>query len=241
MREISVLKRRADYLPIVCYSRPKPLEFLKKDMTLRRSKGLLYSPLLYPMRKDYSQLEVCFHEYGYELGLAVIAKHLAEGWCIIRAGTVGGYSLMHLPQNLILATCVITCFVEKVQETLPMLGPSSLAQQSEFQFLASLHELFRCNTSSKLSLNLIQAQPIILGLTPMSESDREGIFFTRNGERHLAVGIRLQFCKFKLPLLSFPIAVALNDFKLKKTGWQECVLQWFSGGDVSSTCFGIVE
>jgi 6-phosphogluconate dehydrogenase len=185
MREISALKEErllADEL----YSRPKPLGISKEDMIAKAEQGLYFSFII-SYAQGLHQLEVASHEYGYELDMAVIAKIWRAG-CIIRAGLLADIADAFTAKPDLANLLLSPAFVGKVQETLPdVRALVAYAAQSGIPVpgLASALSYFDAYTSSKLPLNLIQAQRDHFGSHTYERIDREGIFHTEWGEGNL--------------------------------------------------------
>lgn len=182
MREISALKVErvlADEL----YSRPKPLEIPKEEMIAKAEQGLYFSFII-SYAQGLHQLADASREYGYELDISVIAKIWRAG-CIIRAGLLADIADAFTAKPDLANLLLSQAFVDKVQETLPSVRSLvAYAAQSGIPVpgLASALSYFDAYTSSKLPLNLIQAQRDHFGSHTYERTDREGIFHTEWGQ-----------------------------------------------------------
>lgn len=183
MREISALKVErvlADEL----YSRPKPLEIPKEEMIAKAEQGLYFSFII-SYAQGLHQLADASREYGYELDISVIAKIWRAG-CIIRAGLLADIADAFTAKPDLANLLLSQAFVDKVQETLPSVRSLvAYAAQSGIPVpgLASALSYFDAYTSSKLPLNLIQAQRDHFGSHTYERTDREGIFHTEWGSQ----------------------------------------------------------
>jgi 6-phosphogluconate dehydrogenase len=117
----------------------------------------------------------------------VIAKIWRAG-CIIRAGLLADIADAFTAKPDLANLLLSPAFVGKVQETLPdVRALVAYAAQSGIPVpgLASALSYFDAYTSSKLPLNLIQAQRDHFGSHTYERIDREGIFHTEWGEGNL--------------------------------------------------------
>ncbi len=126
------------------------------------------------------QLADASKEYGYELELGEIAKIWRAG-CIIRAALLAditdAYQANEKLENLLLSPS----FVEKVKETVDAAREITAYGALNGIPLAGLSNAltyFDAYTSSRLPLNLIQAQRDYFGSHTYERVDREGIFHT---------------------------------------------------------------
>ncbi len=178
MREISALKSeriKADKL----YDRPTPKAVDKDDFTTKAEQAL-YFAFIITYAQGMHQLADASKEYGYELELGEIAKIWRAG-CIIRAALLAditeAYQADKNLQNLLLSPS----FVEKVQGTVGAareLVSYGAANGIPLPGLSNALTYFDAYTSSRLPLNLIQAQRDYFGSHTYERLDREGIFHT---------------------------------------------------------------
>ncbi|MBA4744076.1 MAG: NADP-dependent phosphogluconate dehydrogenase [Muricauda sp.] len=178
MREISALKAeriKADKL----YGRPTPKAVDKDDFTTKAEQAL-YFAFIITYTQGMHQLADASKEYGYELELGEIAKIWRAG-CIIRAALLAditeAYQADKDLQNLLLSPS----FVEKVQSTVDAareLVSYGAINGIPLPGLSNALTYFDAYTSSRLPLNLIQAQRDYFGSHTYERLDREGIFHT---------------------------------------------------------------
>lgn len=178
MREISALKAeriKADEL----YDRPTPKTVDKTDF-ISKAEQALYFAFIITYAQGMHQLADASKEYGYELELGEIAKIWRAG-CIIRAALLAditeAYRSNENLENLLLSPS----FVEKVQETVAAareLVAYGAANGIPLPGLSNALTYFDAYTSSRLPLNLIQAQRDYFGSHTYERVDREGIFHT---------------------------------------------------------------
>lgn len=178
MREISALKSeriKADEL----YGRPTPKAVDKDDFTTKAEQAL-YFAFIITYAQGMHQLADASKEYGYELELGEIAKIWRAG-CIIRAALLAditdAYQADKDLQNLLLSPS----FVEKVQSTVDAvreLVSYGATNGIPLPGLSNALTYFDAYTSSRLPLNLIQAQRDYFGSHTYERLDREGIFHT---------------------------------------------------------------
>lgn len=181
MREISALKDervKADDL----YDRPA-VQHIEKAELIELAEKALYFSFILSYAQGLNQLAEASKEYGYELNMSQIAKIWRAG-CIIRAGLLAdiadAFEANPGLTNLLLAPS----FVKQVQETLPAVRETvAFAAKSGVPVpgLFSALSYFDAFTSSKLPLNLIQAQRDHFGSHTYERIDREGIFHTEWG------------------------------------------------------------
>ncbi len=181
MREISALKDeriKADAL----YGRPE-VEEIEKEKLVALAEQSLYFAFITAYAQGLHQLTDASKEYGYNLDLSLIAQIWRAG-CIIRAAllediTVAFKEDKNLP-NLLLAPT----FVERVQNAVPAVREVvAFAAKNGIPVpgLSNSLTYFDAYTSSKLPLNLIQAQRDHFGSHTYERIDREGIFHTEWG------------------------------------------------------------
>lgn len=178
MREISALKEEriaADKL----YDRPK-IEHMDKVQLEKLAEQALYFAFIITYAQGLHQLADASKEYGYELEIAEIAKIWRAG-CIIRAGLLADITEAFnadagLP-NLLLSPS----FIEKVQSTVDSareLVAYAAKNGIPVPGLSNSLTYFDAYTSSRLPLNLIQAQRDYFGSHTYERIDREGVFHT---------------------------------------------------------------
>lgn len=178
MREISALKEeriKADEL----YGRPRPESVVKKTL-VNKAESALYFAFIITYAQGMHQLADASKEYGYELELGEIAKIWRAG-CIIRAALLADITEAFKAdtglQNLLLSPS----FVGKVQETMGAareLVAYGATNGIPLPGLSNALTYFDAYTSSRLPLNLIQAQRDYFGSHTYERLDREGIFHT---------------------------------------------------------------
>ncbi len=178
MREISALKDeriKADEL----YGRPNPADVDKADFT-NKAEQALYFAFIVTYAQGMHQLADASKEYGYELELGEIAKIWRAG-CIIRAALLAditeAYQANESLENLLLSPS----FVEKVQVTVAAareLVAYGATNGIPLPGLSNALTYFDAYTSSRLPLNLIQAQRDYFGSHTYERVDKEGIFHT---------------------------------------------------------------
>ena len=178
MREISALKEeriQADKL----YDRPK-VEHMNKAQLEKLAEEALYFSFIITYAQGLHQLADASKEYGYELDIAIIAKIWRAG-CIIRAGLLADITEAfnadkNLP-NLLLSPL----FIEKVQSTVSAtreLVAYAVKNGIPLPGLSNSLTYFDTYTSTRLPLNLIQAQRDYFGSHTYERSDRDGVFHT---------------------------------------------------------------
>lgn len=178
IREISALKEeriQADKL----YARPK-VEHMNKVQLEKLAEEALYFSFIITYAQGLHQLADASKEYGYELDIAIIAKIWRAG-CIIRAGLLADITEAfnadkNLP-NLLLSPS----FIEKVQSTVSSareLVAYAAKNGIPVPGLSNSLTYFDAYTSTRLPLNLIQAQRDYFGSHTYERLDREGVFHT---------------------------------------------------------------
>ncbi len=181
MREISALKEErvvADEL----YGRPTPAPIDKAEL-IKLAEEALYFAFINTYAQGLHQLADASAEYGYELDMSVIAKIWRAG-CIIRAGLLEDISTAYTNDKKLPNLLLAPTFAEKVQATVPSAREVvAYAAKSGIPLPAVSNSLtyFDAYTSSKLPLNLIQAQRDHFGSHTYERNDMEGIFHTEWG------------------------------------------------------------
>ncbi|MCR1026487.1 NADP-dependent phosphogluconate dehydrogenase [Cellulophaga baltica] len=178
MREISALKEErvaADAL----YDRPEIASIAKEDL-IAMAEEALYFAFITTYAQGLHQLADASKEYNYELDLSVIAKIWRAG-CIIRAGLLADISNAYVQDKNLNNLLLAPSFVPKVQETVSSSRELvAFAAKSGIPMpgLSNSLTYFDAYTSSKLPLNLIQAQRDHFGSHTYERNDMEGIFHT---------------------------------------------------------------
>ncbi|MEO1009871.1 MAG: NADP-dependent phosphogluconate dehydrogenase [Bacteroidota bacterium] len=178
MREISALKDERIQADAI-YDRPE-VTLMEKDTLERLAEQALYFSFIITYAQGLHQLADASKEYGYDLDIATIAKIWRAG-CIIRAGLLADITEAfqadaQLPNLLLSPT-----FVEKVQSTVVAArGLVAYAAKNGIPVpgLSNSLTYFDAYTSTRLPLNLIQAQRDYFGSHTYERLDREGIFHT---------------------------------------------------------------
>jgi len=178
MREISALKDeriRADEL----YDRPEIAAMDKPKLGSLAEKAMFFSFII-TYAQGLRQLNDASKEYGYELDMAEIAKIWRAG-CIIRAGLLGDIMQAFQEDSSLQNLLLSPRFVEKVQSTVDAARELvAYAAQNGIPVpgLSNSLTYFDAYTSSRLPLNLIQAQRDYFGSHTYERLDREGTFHT---------------------------------------------------------------
>lgn len=178
MREISALKDeriKADAL----YDRPtiKPMD---KEQLEELAEKALYFAFIITYTQGLHQLADASKEYGYELQIAEIAKIWRAG-CIIRAGLLADITKAFNADSELPNLLLSPSFIEKVQSTVPAvreLVAYAAKNGIPSPGLSNSLTYFDAYTSSRLPLNLIQAQRDYFGSHTYERLDRDGIFHT---------------------------------------------------------------
>lgn len=178
MREISALKEERTHADTL-YDRPE-IEKMDKLILAELAEKALYFSFIVTYAQGLHQLADASKEYGYELDIAVIAKIWRAG-CIIRAGLLADITEAfqaddHLPNLL-----VSPSFTEKVQSTVGAarkLVAYAATNGIPLPGLSNSLTYFDAYTSTRLPLNLIQAQRDFFGSHTYERLDREGVFHT---------------------------------------------------------------
>ena len=178
MREISALKEervKADAI----YDRPVP-ESVVKDTLVSKAEKALYFAFIMAYAQGMHQLADASKEYGYELDLGEIAKIWRAG-CIIRAALLADITEAFKEQPDLPNLLLSPSFTEKVKETVAAtreLVAYGATNGIPLPGLSNALTYFDAYTSSRLPLNMIQAQRDYFGSHTYERLDREGIFHT---------------------------------------------------------------
>ncbi len=178
MREISALKEErieADKL----YDRPS-VEHMEKGTLEKITEEALYFSFIITYAQGLHQLADASKEYGYELDIAEIAKIWRAG-CIIRAGLLADITEAFKADASLPNLLLSPTFVKKVQSTVDSvreLVAFGAKNGIPLPGLSNSLTYFDAYTSSRLPLNLIQAQRDYFGSHTYERLDREGIFHT---------------------------------------------------------------
>lgn len=178
MREISALKEeriKADEL----YGRPTPESVVKKTL-VDKAESALYFAFIITYAQGMHQLADASKEYGYELELGEIAKIWRAG-CIIRAALLADITEAFKADTGLRNLLLSPSFVGKVQETVGAareLVAYGATNGIPLPGLSNALTYFDAYTSSRLPLNLIQAQRDYFGSHTYERLDKEGIFHT---------------------------------------------------------------
>jgi 6-phosphogluconate dehydrogenase len=178
MREISALKEErvaADKL----YDRPQ-VALMEKAKLEKLTEEALYFSFIITYAQGLHQLADASREYGYELDIAEIAKIWRAG-CIIRAGLLADITEAFKADQKLPNLLLSPTFVEKVQSTVDAARELvSYAAKNGIPLpgLSNSLTYFDAYTSSRLPLNVIQAQRDYFGSHTYERLDREGIFHT---------------------------------------------------------------
>mgnify|MGYP003632512886 CR=1 FL=1 len=181
MREISALKDErvsADKL----YERPRP-EQQDKDNMIAMAEEALYFAFITTYAQGLHQLADASKAYDYDLDLSVIAKIWRAG-CIIRAGLLADISQAYSENKNLQNLVVAPRFIPQVQKAVPAVRELvSYAAENGIPMAGLSNSLtyFDAYTSSKLPLNLIQAQRDHFGSHTYERNDMDGIFHTEWG------------------------------------------------------------
>ena len=178
MREISALKDervKADDL----YDKPET-EKIDKNELEKLAEEALYFSFIITYAQGLHQLADASKEYKYNLDIATIAKIWREG-CIIRAALLADITEAfneepNLPNLLLSST-----FVEKIKGTVDSarkLVAHAAQNGIPLPGLSNSLTYFDAYTSTRLPLNLIQAQRDYFGSHTYERLDQEGIFHT---------------------------------------------------------------
>ena len=178
MRELSALKDeriKADAL----YDRPIVAHMDKEKLESLTEKALYFSFII-TYSQGLHQLADASREYGYNLDISEIAKIWRAG-CIIRAGLLADITEAFKAEPTLPNLLLSPNFVDKVKETVGAareLVAFGAQNGIPLPGLSNSLTYFDAYTSSKLPLNLIQAQRDYFGSHTYERLDREGIFHT---------------------------------------------------------------
>ncbi len=182
MREISALKAlriRADEL----FDRPSISAIDKKEL-ISQAEAALYFSFIITYAQGLHQLVEASGSYGYELDLSEVSKIWRAG-CIIRAGLLDDISKSFQETEGLTNILLSPAFIPKIKETVSAARKTVvLGVENALPLPALSNSLtyFDSFTSSKLPLNLIQAQRDHFGSHTYERNDREGVFHTEWGE-----------------------------------------------------------
>ncbi len=178
MREISALKEEriaADKL----YDRPKVAQ-MDKEKLEQLAEEALYFSFIITYAQGLHQLAEASKEYGYELDLTVVAKIWRAG-CIIRAGLLADVAKAFEANKELPNLLLSPVFVTKVQDTVAAartLVAYGATNGIPLPGLSNSLTYFDAYTSTRLPLNVIQAQRDYFGSHTYERLDREGVFHT---------------------------------------------------------------
>ncbi len=178
MREISALKDeriQADEL----YGRPK-VEQMDKAVLAKLAEEALYFSFIITYAQGLHQLADASKEYGYELEIAEIAKIWRAG-CIIRARLLADITEAFNADKALPNLLLSPSFTAKVQATVDA-ARTVVAYAAKngipLPGLSNSLTYFDAYTSSRLPLNLIQAQRDYFGSHTYERLDKAGVFHT---------------------------------------------------------------
>ncbi|WP_339837790.1 NADP-dependent phosphogluconate dehydrogenase [uncultured Maribacter sp.] len=178
MRELSALKDeriKADAL----YDRPV-VAHMDKNKLEELSEKALYFSFIITYAQGLHQLADASKEYGYNLDISVIAKIWRAG-CIIRAGLLADITEAFKAEPTLPNLLLSPNFVSKIKDSVGAareLVAFGAQNGIPLPGLSNSLTYFDAYTSSKLPLNLIQAQRDYFGSHTYERLDREGIFHT---------------------------------------------------------------
>ncbi len=178
MREISALKSERTAADKI-YHRPK-VETMNKAKLEKLAEEALYFSFIVTYAQGLHVLAEASKEYGYQLDIIIIAKIWRAG-CIIRAALLADITEAFEKDKDLPNLLVSPNFVKKVQ--------GSVASARELVSFGAKHGIplpglsnsliyFDAYTSTRLPLNLIQAQRDYFGSHTYERLDKEGIFHT---------------------------------------------------------------
>lgn len=182
MREISALKDervKADEI----YDRPTPAA-IDKAKLVEQAEAALYFAFITAYAQGLHQLSDASKEYEYNLDIGTIAQIWRAG-CIIRAALLEDITDAFRADSSLPNLLMAPTFVEKVKATV---GPARelvahcVKSGIPSPGLSNSLTYFDAYTSSKLPLNLIQAQRDHFGSHTYERIDMEGVFHTEWGE-----------------------------------------------------------
>lgn len=178
MREISALKDErtiADSL----YDRPEVAIMDKAKLTKLTEEALYFSYII-TYAQGLHQLADASKEYGYDLDIAVIAKIWRAG-CIIRAKLLADITDAFTEDSELPNLLLSPSFIKKIQSTVDSareLVAYGAINGIPLPGVSNSLTYFDAYTSTRLPLNLIQAQRDYFGSHTYERLDREGIFHT---------------------------------------------------------------
>lgn len=178
MREISALideRAEADVL----YDRPEIFKLDKKKLE-KLTEEALYFSFIITYAQGLHQLSDASKAYGYQLNMAIIAKIWRAG-CIIRAGLLADIAEVFKADDSLPNLLLSTVFVEKIKGTVNSareLVAFGVKNGIPLPGLSNSLTYFDAYTSSRLPLNLIQAQRDYFGSHTYERLDKEGFFHT---------------------------------------------------------------
>ena len=178
MREISALKDQrieADAL----YDRP---EVQKADVEALKTQceQALYFAFVLTYAQGLHQLSVASEEYEYELDLKTVAQIWRAG-CIIRAGLLEDIMQAFDKDSKMVNLLMSPIFVDSLQKAVPevrKLVTYAVQNGIPAPGLSNALTYFDAFTSSRLPLNLVQAQRDYFGSHTYERIDQEGVFHT---------------------------------------------------------------
>ncbi len=179
MREISALKDErtvADSL----YDRPE-VAAIDKDELIKLTEEALYFSYIITYAQGLHQLADASKEYDYHLDIAVIAKIWRAG-CIIRAKLLADITDAFTEDSDLPNLLLSPSFIKKIQSTVASaraLVAFGAINGIPLPGLSNSLTYFDAYTSTRLPLNLIQAQRDYFGSHTYERLDREGIFHTK--------------------------------------------------------------
>jgi 6-phosphogluconate dehydrogenase len=181
MREISALKdQRVEasklYIPPV----PQPFDGGQLEVL---AESALYFSFMVTYAQGMHQLSDASVEYGYELDLGTIAKIWRAG-CIIRAALLEDITQAYSRDPGLGNFLLSEAFIPKIKETVASartLVAYGAKNGIPLPGLSNSLTYFDALCSSRLPLNLIQAQRDHFGSHTYERTDREGIFHTEWG------------------------------------------------------------
>jgi len=178
MREISALKEermQADAL----YERPTVTKMDKKRLE-KLTEQALYFSFIITYAQGLHQLADASKEYGYELDMTVVAKIWRAG-CIIRAGLLEDITEAFTADKDLPNLLLSPTFVDKIKSTVHAvreLVAYGTTNGIPLPGLSNSLTYFDAYTSSRLPLNVIQAQRDYFGSHTYERLDRDGVFHT---------------------------------------------------------------
>lgn len=178
MRELSALKEERIKADAV-YERPAITHFDKENLENLAEQALYFSFII-TYAQGLHQLLDASKEYGYELKIAEIAKIWRAG-CIIRAALLADISEAFTVNKSLPNLLLSPSFIQKVQSTVSAareLVAYAAANGIPLPGLSNSLTYFDAYTSSRLPLNLIQAQRDYFGSHTYERFDRDGVFHT---------------------------------------------------------------